>query len=164
MDIFLSRCPWWAGGVALGLLVVGLQWASNVRLGLIGAYGEVLEAVKAGRKSPLELRACLFVGVLIGAAVFGFLTRLSGGGPLSFAHGSFDQRFSPALAVKGPLLLLAGVLVGFGTRMAGGCTSGAGLCGIPRLSKGSAATTGSFVLVGMAVAQLINRFFPAGLQ
>jgi len=46
--------------------------------------------------------------------------------------------------------VLAGVLVGFGTQLGGGCTSGHGVCGIARLSKRSLAATGIFMLFGFA--------------
>jgi uncharacterized protein len=157
VEILLERCPWWIGGPLLGLVVVGLQWASNLRLGMTGTFGEVLELART-RKGPVDWRVFLFVGVLLGSLLFGLLTGFGGG--VGFALGSFDERFSSSLAIKGPVLLFAGVLIGFGSRMAGGCTSGAGLCGVPRLSKGSIATTATFVLVAMAGAQLVVRIFP----
>ena len=48
-----------------------------------------------------------------------------------------------------PVLLAAGLLVGFGTRLGSGCTSGHGLCGIARLSKRSIAATSVFFGVAM---------------
>lgn len=50
-----------------------------------------------------------------------------------------------------PLVLVAGgVLVGFGTRLGGGCTSGHGVCGIARLSRRSITATGLFIAAGAA--------------
>ena len=48
-----------------------------------------------------------------------------------------------------PLIIVAGLLVGFGTRYAGGCTSGHGVCGIGRLSPRSIAATATFIAAGM---------------
>ena len=48
-----------------------------------------------------------------------------------------------------PLIIIAGLLVGFGTRYAGGCTSGHGVCGIGRLSPRSIAATATFIAAGM---------------
>ena len=50
-----------------------------------------------------------------------------------------------------PLLIAAGLLVGFGTRLGNGCTSGHGVCGISRLSPRSMAATAAFMLAGFAV-------------
>jgi uncharacterized protein len=54
-------------------------------------------------------------------------------------------------------LLGGGLLVGFGTSMAGGCTSGHGLCGAARLQRGSLLATATFFGVGAAVALLLER-------
>ena len=50
-----------------------------------------------------------------------------------------------------PLALVAGLLVGFGARYGGGCTSGHGVCGVGRLSRRSIAGCASFVIVAMIV-------------
>ncbi len=55
-----------------------------------------------------------------------------------------------------PLTLAAGALVGFGTRLGAGCTSGHGICGLARLSARSMAAVGVFMLAGMVVATLIR--------
>lgn len=54
------------------------------------------------------------------------------------------------------LLFLGGVLVGLGTRMTGGCTSGHGLCGVSRLQPGSLVSTASFMACGIVVSLLIE--------
>ena len=53
-------------------------------------------------------------------------------------------------------LLVGGLLVGFGTRLGSGCTSGHGVCGIARLSKRSLVATLTFLLVGMLTATLVS--------
>jgi uncharacterized protein len=53
-----------------------------------------------------------------------------------------------------PLLLIAGLLVGIGTRIGNGCTSGHGVCGLSRLSKRSMAATATFMVVAALVAGL----------
>jgi uncharacterized membrane protein YedE/YeeE len=89
---------------------------------------------------------------------------LVGGFMAAFMDGRFA--FDAALASDGlrsfageltPLSLLAGgLLVGFGTRMAGGCTSGHGLCGVSRFQRGSLAATATFFGAGIAVALLVS--------
>ena len=56
-----------------------------------------------------------------------------------------------------PILALAGLLVGVGTRVAHGCTSGHGVCGNARLSPRSIAVTASFIVAGAAAVVLARR-------
>jgi uncharacterized protein len=55
------------------------------------------------------------------------------------------------------LLALAGLLVGFGTRLGSGCTSGHGVCGLARLSRRSIVAVATFVAVGMITVAAMNR-------
>ncbi|MDD2704594.1 MAG: YeeE/YedE family protein [Acidocella sp.] len=95
-------------------------------------------------------------GILAGATRRGaqgwqwaFLAGLLVAGALAALAGS---PIPPALTQQGwPVLVLAGLLVGFGTRIGGGCTSGHGVCGLARLSPRSLAA----VLVFMACAGLV---------
>ena len=76
-------------------------------------------------------------------------------GPVAFwlAFGAW-----PAMRVSGsiPLYVLAGLLVGFGTRLGGGCTSGHGVCGLARLSPRSFVAVATFLAAGV-VTVLIMR-------
>lgn len=60
-----------------------------------------------------------------------------------------------------PLLVAAGLLVGFGTRLGSGCTSGHGVCGLARLSSRSMAATGTF-LVAAIITVFISRHMVGG--
>jgi len=61
-----------------------------------------------------------------------------------------------------PVVLVAGALVGFGTRVGGGCTSGHGVCGISRGSKASLIATAIFVATGAATVAIARHVFFAG--
>ncbi|EKZ1926802.1 TPA: YeeE/YedE thiosulfate transporter family protein [Stenotrophomonas maltophilia] len=61
-----------------------------------------------------------------------------------------------------PLLILAGLLVGYGTRLGSGCTSGHGVCGLARLSPRSMVATVAFMLMGMATVALVPFIVGAG--
>ena len=65
-------------------------------------------------------------------------------------------------AVRQPIgwLLGAGLLVGFGTRLGGGCTSGHGVCGISRFSARSIVATVTFVAAGMVTVFVVGRLAP----
>ena len=56
-------------------------------------------------------------------------------------------------------MTVAGLLVGIGTRVGGGCTSGHGVCGIGRLSGRSLVATITFVFAGMVIVFLVQSFF-----
>jgi len=59
--------------------------------------------------------------------------------------------------VGASLLIVAGALVGFGTRLGGGCTSGHGVCGIARLSARSIAATATFIGAAMATTFILRH-------
>ena len=60
-------------------------------------------------------------------------------------------------------LTVAGLLVGFGTRLGNGCTSGHGVCGVARLSLRSIAATATFMATGAAVVYLVNHLLAGAL-
>ena len=62
-----------------------------------------------------------------------------------------------------PLLALAGLLVGFGTRLGSGCTSGHGICGMSRLSPRSLVATAIFMFTGALVVYLLNHLVGGSL-
>jgi uncharacterized membrane protein YedE/YeeE len=89
----------------------------------------------------------LAIGGFVAARLHGrhdLTPLLTGAGFARLAH------HSPAAGVA--LLVLGGALVGFGTRMAGGCTSGHGMCGVSRLQKGSLLATVAFFGTGVVTA------------
>lgn len=61
------------------------------------------------------------------------------------------------ITVSTPFLILSGLLVGFGSRLGAGCTSGHGVCGLSRLSLRSLVATLSFMLMAMVVVWLIRH-------
>ena len=65
--------------------------------------------------------------------------------------------FVPRSGFPLPLVLLAGVLVGFGTAQSGGCTSGHGVCGLSRLSPRSLVATLAFMGAGMAIVYAVRH-------
>jgi uncharacterized membrane protein YedE/YeeE len=62
-----------------------------------------------------------------------------------------------ALQASYPMLVVAGLLVGFGTRLGSGCTSGHGVCGLARRSPRSLAATATFMLVGILTVFFIRH-------
>lgn len=64
---------------------------------------------------------------------------------------------SPAIPESWAVITVAGLLVGFGSRLGGGCTSGHGICGIARLSPRSIAATGIFMVTAMIVVAILRH-------
>jgi uncharacterized membrane protein YedE/YeeE len=69
---------------------------------------------------------------------------------------------APVLPASWALLAISGLLVGFGARLGGGCTSGHGVCGIARLSPRSIIATGVFMAVAAIVVFLTRHVVPLG--
>jgi len=131
-----------------------------LRAETVAAFGEeaVTQATEPVSRPPARLTAPPLSGraaaaLLVGLGLGGFLAAL-GTGTWSLRPG-IDGTIFAALVPAGaaPLVLLAGgVLVGVGTRMAGGCTSGHGLSGVARLQPGSLVATASFFGAAIAVS------------
>ena len=145
--------PFWVAGLLFGGVVVGLRAALNERIGVLGGYSELVEAASA-RTTRLGWKSFFLIGVVLGGFVF---AAASGG----FAHTSrygwigraFPAHAAPATAVA---LLVGGVLIGFGAKTAGGCTSGNGLGGCSAGSTSSFAATATFMGVAIGVTFLIQ--------
>lgn len=148
-DVMPMPLPWWISGPGIGLCVVALYGLANVRLGVSGSW---LAAAVApiegwrGERWRVEFLGAMVAGAVL-AVVFGSGFRLS-------LLGAFPPSLSPAVLV--PLLLLAGVALGYGARWAGGCTSGHGIAGCPTGSPDSLATTATLFCVAVAVAAAAN--------
>ena len=148
--MFAARCPWYVAGPLLGLLIVALRWAGNLHLGATGAFVGVGDWARRPASGP-SWRVLFFVGIVAG----GLLSALAAGGwHPTLSMGSFDAMVSSA-ADKTLLLVGAGVLMGAGARVAGGCTSGHGICGTAQGSPASFVATGTFMATAMVSARLM---------
>lgn len=120
------------GGLLIGGAAALLLLLTGRIAGVSGMFATVVRIADAG--PPWKLAAAFVVGLPIGAAVTSILVR------------------KPNIEVTSsvPLLIAAGLLVGFGTRLGNGCTSGHGVCGIGRLSPRSIAATLTFMAAAIA--------------
>lgn len=138
-----SFTPWTAlaGGALIGT-AASILLAMNGRIaGVSGVLGGIL-APAAG---DVAWRVAFVGGLALGGLAMLVLT------PESFGASPRDL----------PLVAIAGVLVGVGTRIGGGCTSGHGVCGISRLSMRSVVATLTFMATG-ALAAAAVRLLGAG--
>jgi uncharacterized membrane protein YedE/YeeE len=80
-------------------------------------------------------------------------------GPLILL-GVFGHEPAITITVSWPWIIVAGLLVGFGTRMGSGCTSGHGVLGLARLSPRSFAAVATFLIAGVATVAVMKGFAP----
>ncbi len=121
------------GGMILGAAAMLLLLANGRIAGVSGIFGRLL----GGR--PLAANAAFVIGLTAG--------------PLLYA-AAFGQLPALHIAASAPVAVVAGLLVGFGSRMGSGCTSGHGILGLARFSRRSFVAVATFMTVGMLVATI----------
>jgi uncharacterized membrane protein YedE/YeeE len=127
------------GGLLIGGAAALLLMLTGRIAGVSGMFATMVRIADAG--PPWKLAAAFIVGLPIGAAITSLLVR------------------KPDIEVTSsmPLLIAAGLLVGFGTRLGNGCTSGHGVCGIGRLSPRSIAATLAFMAAAIATVFIVRH-------
>jgi uncharacterized protein len=126
------------GGVLIGLAATLLLWLNGRVAGVSG----ILNGVIFPKVGDIAWRSAFLIGLI-----------LAGGLYMAFAPGALLPRTDYSRAA----LILAGVLVGFGTRMGNGCTSGHGVCGLGRLSLRSFAAVLTFMTSAMLMTFLVRH-------
>jgi uncharacterized membrane protein YedE/YeeE len=127
-----------AGGVLIGLSATLLLWLTGRIAGVSGVLGGVLFP----QRGDIDWRVAFLIGLVI-----------AGGAYLALVPGAFAPREGFPRAT----LVVAGLLVGFGTRMGNGCTSGHGVCGLGRLSPRSFAAVLTFMASAIATTYLVRH-------
>ncbi|MFC5519750.1 YeeE/YedE family protein [Polaromonas jejuensis] len=131
--------PWpaLAGGVLIGVAAAMFVLLNGRIAGISGVLGGLLKPVKG----DIAWRAAFVLGLV--------------GAPL--VYGLFQFPPTPQIDAEYAALVVAGLLVGVGTRYGAGCTSGHGVCGLSRLSPRSLAATLSFMAAGFATVWVIRH-------
>lgn len=150
-DLLGTRPPFYVIGALLGFTVVGVLATLNRPLGVLGGYSAVYERA-SGRTRTLGWKAWFLAGIFLGALIVGLLAGDTTAGD---GYGWLTRTFSDDWLV-GALLMVGGVLIGFGAQSAGGCTSGNGICGTSLGSAASFVATGTFMAVAIGVTFLID--------
>ena len=141
-----TQLPWYIGGPLLGLCVVAVRLLWNARLGVTGGYSAIVERV-------FDWRAWFLVGLIVGAAAFALIA----GGPDFHGYGWLTATFTGDTRwIVAPILFTAGILIGYGAKTAGGCTSGNGLSGTSLLSPAALAATATFFGTAIVVSFVIE--------
>lgn len=121
------------GGMLIGLAAVLLFWFNGRIMGVSGIASRLL----AKPDKDYWWRLAFIAGLVIGGFVY---------------HLKYPVTI--VISASGVNLIIAGLLVGFGTAMGNGCTSGHGICGVARLSKRSIIATIVFMTAGILTVWL----------
>jgi hypothetical protein len=132
------------GGALIGLAATMLMMLTGRLAGVSGILGGLLQAKSADASSDLSWRIAFIAG-LIAAPLVAALA----GAPLP----------RPAMTSSLVLVAAGGLLVGFGSRMGSGCTSGHGVCGFARLSSRSIAATIVFMIAAVVTVAIARHGF-----
>lgn len=132
------------GGMLIGLSAALLLLCDGKIAGISGIVGGLLSPTQ----NDTAWRVLFVVGLLTGGLLFTLLA---------------PQVFTFSIARSPGALILAGLLVGFGTRLGNGCTSGHGVCGISRFSTRSIVATVTFMLTGIVTVYVINHLLGGSL-
>jgi hypothetical protein len=147
VEPLLDRPPFFVGGIAIGLVVVLMLAAINQRLGVSGGFSEVVERV--GRRNfDFSWRSWFLFGIVGGGVLFAVV---AGGRTVGDGYGWLTRAFGSEIAV-GAVLVVGGALIGYGSKVAGGCTSGHGISGNAFASPASIVSTMTFMATAIATA------------
>jgi uncharacterized membrane protein YedE/YeeE len=133
------------GGVLIGVSASLLLWLTGHVAGISGIIGRVLFALKDS--GEFVWRALFLIGLVAGAKLY----------YAGFSAAPAAREYFPAW-----LLIVSGLLVGFGSSLGKGCTSGHGVCGLGRLSVRSLVATVVFLGVAIITTTVVRHVFGLG--
>ena len=128
------------GGILIGIAATIIFFVNGRIMGISGILGNLITTKKTDQKF---WRIIFILGVLIGPLIFILLFK----------------EIKSEMVANTTLLIISGFLVGLGTSLGNGCTSGHGICGLSRFSIRSIVATLVFVISGMITVYLINGNF-----
>jgi uncharacterized membrane protein YedE/YeeE len=159
---------WAAGGAALAAITLALLFIANRRLGISGGLDDLCSLALSSPyfqrpfvRSSRPWRIPFLAGLVFGGCLSALL---AGGWAPIWALGMFDAAIGLGPSGKLAWMFLGGVLIGFGTRLANGCTSGHGIFGISNLEWPGLVSTVAFMGAGIVTTNVLYRviFHAAG--
>jgi uncharacterized protein len=152
---------WALAGATIAAVTLTLLLVANRRLGISTGFEDLCSLAlpfpyfrRANLISARRWRLPFVGGLVLGGVLSAVWT---GGWHPTWELGMFDDAIGSSPAIKTAWMFVGGLFIGFGTRLAGGCTSGHGIFGLSNLEMPSLVATVSFMLAGMATTQLIYR-------
>jgi len=128
-----------AGGALIGAAAAGLLVLTGKTAGVSG----IVEGVLRGEKGEWGWKAAFVLGLVAGGLILRF---------------TMPETLAVSAPRALPFVVAGGLLVGFGARLGGGCTSGHGVCGIGRLSRRGLVGTVIFMVAGAVTVFLMRKF------
>jgi uncharacterized membrane protein YedE/YeeE len=128
------------GGSLIGLSTVLLLWLN----GRIAGVSGIFHGLFPPRKSDFLWRLLFLVGLITGSLIYYLVPNI---------------HFAPRTHYPISVLVFSGFLVGMGTKLSGGCTSGHGICGIARMSLRSFAATITFFIFGLLSVYFVRHIW-----
>lgn len=152
---------WAAAGAGIAAVTLLLLFLANRRLGISSGFEDLCslvlrapyfrrESLRSGRRWRLPFLGGLVLGGALSAV-------LGGGWEPTWELGMLDEAAGFGPATKLAWMFAGGLLVGFGTRLGNGCTSGHGIFGLSNLELPSLITTLSFMVGGVATTHVLYR-------
>ena len=126
------------GGMFIGLAAALSLWANGRIAGISG----IISGVLVPKVGDTVWRVLFIIGLFSGSLIYALVQ---------------DQGLSLELQAGPGMTVAAGLLVGFGTRLGSGCTSGHGICGLARFSKRSVVATFLFMLTAIITVYLLRH-------
>jgi hypothetical protein len=161
----LVPLPWWLAGAAIGAITLLLLWVANQRLGISTGFENLCALalrVPYFQRDEIAGSQGWRLPFLGGLVLGGLLSALTRGGWRPFWDlGMFDATFGLGPAGKLAWMFAGGLFIGFGTRLAGGCTSGHGIFGLSNLERASLESTLAFMGAGLVTTHLVYRVWGA---
>ena len=127
-----------SGGLLIGLSATVLLLLNGRIAGISGIVGGLLQRYRAG---DFAWRVAFVLGLVLAPVLYRLFAELP------------ESRIDAGWA----MLVVAGVLVGFGSRLGSGCTSGHGVCGVSRLSPRSLVATATFMTTGFVAVYVVRH-------
>ena len=164
MPLILHGLPpihWAIAGAGIALITLALLFIANRRLGISTGFEDVCSFVLPigyFTRDAVRLARGWRLPFIAGLAFGGFLSATLGGGwaPI-WSLGIFDQVIGFGHGGKLAWMFVGGLFIGFGTRLADGCTSGHGIFGLSNFELPSLLSTLSFMAAGIVTTQLVYR-------
>lgn len=132
MSLYL---PSFAGGLMIGLSAILFLILTGRIAGISGIVGRLAQGANA------SLNGAFVIGLLLGPLVY---------------HLAFGRWPAVTISASLPLIVVAGLLVGIGSRMGSGCTSGHGVLGLARFSPRSMVAVATFLITGIITVTLMR--------
>lgn len=158
MDFIMQTWPWWFSGILMGLTVPLLYFLTGQGFGISTSFQQIGAMCSPNSKLAYfrdfnKRKGMWTLMFVVGIAAGGFIANhLLSAEPVEFLPESY---MSMGGAIR---LLIGGILIGFGTRYAGGCTSGHAITGISNLNWPSLVATIFFFVGGLAVTWGLGSF------